>query len=105
MLKLLPLKWMLKSESYFPSPKTPFMIDCKIDKMRLKNKAVQKVSTVKPPTILVHKRISIALITNKKSPKVSMVTGKVSITNMGLIKILSKPRTTATIKEVVKLAT
>ena len=94
-----------KQIDYFPSPKTPFITDCKIDKMRLKNKAVQKVSTVKPPTILVHKRIITALITNKKSPNVRIVTGNVRITKIGLIKILSKPRTTATIKEVVKLAT
>jgi hypothetical protein len=44
-------------------------------------------------------------MTNKNNPNVTMVTGKVNITNIGLIKILSKPRTIATIKAVVKPAT
>jgi hypothetical protein len=44
-------------------------------------------------------------MTNKNNPKVIIVTGSVSITNIGLIKILSNPKTIATIKAVVKLAT
>lgn len=44
-------------------------------------------------------------MTNKNNPKVKMVTGKVKITIMGLINILSNPRTTATIMAVVKPAT
>ena len=76
-----------------------------MDNIRLKNSAVQKESTLKPPTILVHNNIIIALMTNRNKPKVTMVNGRVNITNIGLIKILSNPRTTATIKAVVKSAT
>jgi hypothetical protein len=71
----------------------------------LKIKAVQKESTLNPPTISEHNKIIIALITNKNKPKVIMVTGKVNITKIGFINKLSNPNTTATIKEVVKLAT
>ena len=52
-----------------------------------------------------HNRIINALITNKNNPKVSSVTGNVSNTRIGLTKALSNPKTTATINEVVKLAT
>jgi len=63
------------------------------------------VSTANPPTILVHKRMIIALITNKNNPNVSSVTGSVNKINSGFIKTLSKLKTTATITDVVKLAT
>ena len=69
------------------------------------NKAVQNESTLNPPTILVHNKIIIALMTSKNNPKVRIVTGKVSIINIGLINMLSKPKTTATIRAVVKPAT
>ena len=81
------------------------MIDCNRDNIMLNNNAVQKLSTLKPPTILSHNRIINALMTSRNSPKVINVIGNVSITMMGLIKILSKPRTTATIKAVVKPST
>jgi hypothetical protein len=71
----------------------------------LNNNAVQKVSTLNPPTILVHKRIIIALITNKNNPNVSSVTGSVNKIKRGFIKTFSKLKTTATITDVVKLAT
>lgn len=71
----------------------------------LNNNAVQKVSTANPPTILVHKRIINALITSKNNPNVSSVTGSVNKIKRGLIKTLSKLKTTATIIDVVKLAT
>ena len=71
----------------------------------LKNKAVQKVSILNPPTILVHKIMISAFITNKNKPNVRIVTGKVKITNMGLIKIFSNPNTIATNNAVVKLST
>ena len=67
--------------------------------------AVKKESTAKPPTILVHNKIIKALITNKNNPKVIMVTGNVRITRIGFIKILSNPKTIATIIEVEKSAT
>ena len=81
------------------------MIDCKIDKIMLNNNAVQNESTANPPTILEHKSIISALITNKNKPKVRNVTGIVKNTIIGLMNVFSKPRTTATISEVVKLAT
>ena len=96
---------MLKTILYFPSPNIPFIIDCNTDKIILKNKAVQNVSTLNPPTIFVHNKIISALITNKNNPKVIIVTGNVSITNIGLINILSNPRTIATINAVVNPAT
>ncbi len=71
----------------------------------LKIKAVQKESTWKPPTISEHNKIMIALITNKNKPNVTIVTGNVRITKIGLINKLSNPKTTATIKEVMKLST
>lgn len=64
--------------------------------MILKNIATQNVSTVNPPTILVHSKIIKAFTTNKNKPKVTIVKGKVSNTMIGLIKILSNPKTTAT---------
>jgi len=73
--------------------------------MILKNKAVQNESTAKPPTILVHSKIIMALITNKNNPKVIKVTGNVKITKIGFIKRFNNPRTTATIIAVAKLAT
>lgn len=80
-------------------------MDCEIDNTTLKSNAVQKVSTLNPPTILVHNKIIIALITNKNNPKVTMVKGSVNNTNMGFIKILSNPNTTATSKAVTKPST
>ena len=76
-----------------------------IESTTLKTKAVQKESTVNPPTILVHIIITIALITSRNNPKVKMVNGKVNKIIMGLIKILMIPKTKATIREVTKLAT
>lgn len=96
---------MLKTILYFPSPNIPFITDCRTDKITLKNKAVQNVSTLKPSTIFEHSKIMTALMTNKNKPKVRIVTGRVSITKMGLIKIFSNPRTTATIKAVAKPST
>ena len=72
------------------------MIDCDNDNIILKINAVQKESTPKPPTILVHNKIKSALITNKKKPKVRIVTGSVKITIIGFIKIFSNPSTIAT---------
>ena len=44
-------------------------------------------------------------MTNKNKPSVTNVTGKVNNTKIGLIKIFSNPKTTATITAVPKLAT
>jgi hypothetical protein len=80
-------------------------MDCKNDNTVLKIKAVKKESTRKPPTILAHKRIKIALITNRNNPKVKIVTGSVKRTSMGLTNTFSNPKTIATIIDVVKLST
>jgi hypothetical protein len=71
----------------------------------LKINAVMKESTLKPPTILAHKSIKTALITNKNNPKVNTVTGSVKSIRIGLTKIFNKPKTMATIIEVVKFST
>ena len=81
------------------------IMDWRIERMILKNIAVRKPSTAKPPTILVHRSIISALMTSRNSPNVIIVTGKVSNTKIGFIKILSNPKTMATMTEVVKLAT
>jgi hypothetical protein len=46
-----------------------------------------------------------ALIINKKSPNVRIVTGKVSSTKMGFTKKLSKAKTIATTIEVINVST
>jgi hypothetical protein len=71
----------------------------------LKINAVQNEFILNPSTSLEHNKIIKALIANKNNPNVTIVTGKVNITKIGLTKIFSNPRTTATIKAVVKLAT
>jgi len=81
------------------------MIDCKTERMILKSKAVQNELTLKPPTISEHNNIIAALITKRNKPKVMMVTGSVNNTISGFTKILSNPKTTATMTDVVKLAT
>lgn len=82
-----------------------YINDCETDSIILNKKAVQKEFTLKPPTIVSHSNMIIALITNKNKPKVKKVIGKVNSTNIGFIKIFNNPNTTATIKAVSKLAT
>ena len=71
----------------------------------LKSKAVQKESTLKPPTIFEHIKIRIAFITNRNNPNVKIVTGSVNKINMGFTNIFNSPNTIATIIEVEKFAT
>ena len=52
----------------------------------LKSNAVQKESTLKPPTIFEHNKMIMALITNKNNPNVKIVIGSVRITKSGLTK-------------------
>ncbi len=61
--------------------------------------------TSKPEIKCAAIRMMIALMTNKKSPKLSMVIGKVKMTKMGLTKKLSKLNTTATIMAVTMVST
>jgi hypothetical protein len=81
------------------------MMDCDMDNITLKNSAVQNESTLNPPTILSQNKMIKALITNKNRPNVTKVIGKVNTNSIGLTKTLSSPRTSATIKAVVKPAT
>lgn len=71
-------------------------MDCEIDKTILKSMAIQKESTVKPPTIFVQSKIIMAFTTNKNNPNVTIVKGKVNTTIIGLINTLRSPKTTAT---------
>jgi hypothetical protein len=76
-------------------------MDCKRDNNRLKSNAQPNPSTLKPSIKLSAKRIIMAFIISKKSPKVRMVTGRVRITRIGLTMKLSKLKTTATIIAVI----
>lgn len=76
-----------------------------MERITLKINAVQNEFTLNPSTNLEHNKIIPALMTNKNSPNVSIVTGKVNKTNIGLTIALSKPKTTATITAVLKFAT
>jgi len=76
-------------------------MDCKKDNKRLKRSAHQILATLKPVIRLSANKISIALIINKKRPKVIMVTGSVRITKMGLTKKFRRLNTRATIRAVV----
>ena len=89
---------------YLFSPIILYIIDWQTESTILKTKAVQKESTLKPPTILSQNRIIIALMTNKNKPNVIIVNGKVNNTKIGFIKILSNPRTIATYKAVMNPA-
>lgn len=80
-------------------------MDCAIDRMMLKSMAVQKESTLKPPTICVQRRMISALMTSKNKPSVRMVTGRVKSTMIGFMKMLSNPSTIATMTDVKKLST
>lgn len=62
-------------------------IDLKNDNKILKTKAEKKLDTIKPPTKLAANRIIIALITNRNSPKVTIVAGNVKKINNGLTNI------------------
>lgn len=73
--------------------------------MTLKSKAYQKLATVNPFTNSLHSKMITALMTNKKSPKVTKVTGKVNKTRIGFTNRFSNPSTMATIIEVAKLST
>lgn len=71
----------------------------------LKINAVQNEFTLNPSTSLEHIKMMNALMTNKNNPNVIIVTGKVNSTRIGLINRFNKPKTTATIKAVVKSVT
>lgn len=62
-------------------------IDLKNDNKILNTNAEKKLDTTKPPTKLAANKIITALITNKKSPNVTMVAGSVKNINNGLTNI------------------
>ncbi len=80
-------------------------MDWQTERIILKIKAVQNEFILNPSTSREHNNIITALITNKNNPKVKIVAGNVNITKIGLTNKLSNPKTTATIKAVVKSAT
>jgi hypothetical protein len=90
---------------YFSSFENPYIIDCKIESTILKSSAVQKESTVKPPTISEHNKIIIAFIAKRNNPKVKIVTGSVNMIKIGFTNIFNSPKTNATIIEVEKFIT
>ena len=63
--------------------------------------AHQKLVTWNPSMSLDVKRIIIALITRRKSPRVTMVMGNVRMTNMGFTKKFRRLSTMATIMAVI----
>lgn len=69
-----------------------------MDNRILKNSAHQKLSTEKPLINSSAKRIIIAFITSKNSPKVKMVAGNVKITKIGFTSKFKIESTMATIK-------
>lgn len=90
---------------YLSSPTILYTIDWQTERIMLNINAVQNEFTLNPSTSLEHNKIINALMANKNNPNVTMVTGNVNITKIGLINMLSNPKTTATIKAVVKSAT
>lgn len=70
------------------------------------NSSARKKPSIKNPSIrLSHIITIIALMTSRKSPSVTIVTGKVKNTSIGFTKMLSNPRTTATNKADINPAT
>jgi hypothetical protein len=84
--------------SFFVNEKT---IDCEMDNKTLKIIADKKPLTTKPSTNLSQSITIIALMMSRKSPKVRIVTGNVKNTIIGFTKMLSNPKTMATMIEVV----
>ena len=73
------------------------------DKIKLNKSAYQNPSTWKPSTILAANKIIKAFITNKKNPKVIIVTGIVSIIIIGFTTAFKNDNTAATTNAVKKL--
>ena len=80
-------------------------MDCKKDSKRLKINAHQIFPTEKPSISLSAKRMIMAFMINRKSPKVNMVTGSVNITKIGFTKMFNILKTIATITAVINEST
>jgi hypothetical protein len=76
-----------------------------MESSKLNNKAYQNPETANPSIILSQIIIITALITNRKRPKVIIVTGIVNKIKTGFKNVFNKARTTATISAVEKLST
>ena len=72
-------------------------MDCKNDKSKLNNNAVQNPLTAKPSINSPAKRMIAALITKRNKPNVMMVIGRVNITKIGFKIALSNANTMAKI--------
>jgi len=95
--------WFL-AEFYFLSVNEK-RTDCASVSNKLNKSAHQKPSTVNPGTNLSTRSMITAFITSKNNPKVMRVAGSVKNTKMGFTSTLRSARTTATIKDVVKVST
>lgn len=71
----------------------------------LKRRAHQKPVTLKPGTKDAVSKINKALTAKVNNPKVRIFIGKVKIINIGFIKAFKTPKTSATSKAEIKLAT
>jgi hypothetical protein len=76
-------------------------MDCRKESRRLKRRAHQILPTLKPATRASAKRMIMALMINRKSPNVTIVTGRVRITKMGFTKKFNKLSIIATIIAVI----
>jgi len=85
------------ADFYSLSRESLYTTDWDMERIILKNNAPKKPSTLNPSTSFVHNAIIAALITNKKRPKVKMVTGKVKSTRTGFTNKFNNPKTIATI--------
>ena len=83
----------------------PSNIETRIDKIKLKSSAHQKLSTINPGMIKSASNIISALITNKKSPSVNTVMGMVKTINKGFKVALNKAKSAATRIAVKKFST
>ncbi|MFT7065421.1 MAG: hypothetical protein ACJAUO_000992 [Sediminicola sp.] len=76
-------------------------MDCRKDSKRLKRRAHHMLATSNPEIRLSAKRIIMALIINRKRPRVRMVIGRVNMTKIGFTIKFNKLKTMATIMAVV----
>ncbi len=85
---------------FLSSFKTENKIDWSKESKRLNMMAQSTPFTLKPVMKLLAKRIIIAFMTNKNSPKVTIVTGSVNMTKTGFTIKFKRLNTTATIMAV-----
>lgn len=90
---------------FLSSFKMEYNMDCKNDKSKLNNNAVQKPLTANPSKKWSANRMIKAFMTSKNNPKVTIVIGKVRITRIGFNMAFKSARTIATIIAPVKPAT